>query len=224
MNETGKLYKCYKMSCNKCNDDENKYITEEEYRNLLDADGKIRCPEGHMDCGIQELKPEDYPKPPKNYKKVFFLAGAGLSILILAALIIVFSNSKDSNPKAKVKEVTQIDNEQAGNENVATQPEAANEVTKSLKVEETTPVTSGTQTKIYTNGNKYVGDFKNGIPDGVGTYYFKVQEQISKRDPQNRVGEPGDVLQGLWKEGYFVNGKLFDKQGTLKEVLILGTN
>lgn len=90
-----KLYKCYKATCNKCLNEENPYITEDEYNELLDADGKIRCPEGHTECGIQELTPEDYANlnPPKDKKK-YILIGGGLLVLVLIIGTAIFFTSK----------------------------------------------------------------------------------------------------------------------------------
>lgn len=82
MSNTMKLYKCYKGTCGKCLDEENPYITEDEYKDLLDADGKIQCPEGHLECGIQELRTEDLPKPPTDNKKRLKVFG-GIALLIL---------------------------------------------------------------------------------------------------------------------------------------------
>ena len=52
---------------------------------------------------------------------------------------------------------------------------------------------------IYSNGDKYVGEFKDGEKHGQGTYI--------KPEGRKYVGE--------WKDGERWNGTLFDKQGKI---------
>jgi len=75
MEPNNKLYKCYKPGCNKADDSANPYLTQSEYDELL-VEGKLICPESHEVCGIQELKPEDYPKKPKDNKKLFLVVAS----------------------------------------------------------------------------------------------------------------------------------------------------
>lgn len=100
MSDNIKLYKCYKGTCSKCLNEEDPYITADEYKELLDADGKVQCPEGHLDCGIQELKPEDYPKPPKDNKKLFIIGGGILVVVLLIAGVVFMFSGKSKYDKA----------------------------------------------------------------------------------------------------------------------------
>ena len=51
----------------------------------------------------------------------------------------------------------------------------------------------GIGTAIYSNGNKYVGEFTNGIPNGKGVMNFM----------------DGDEFSGTWINGKFVDGELY---------------
>lgn len=95
MGDNVKLYKCYKGTCSKCLNEENPYFTEDEYKAFLDTEGKIQCPEGNLECGIQELKPEDYPKPPRDNKKLFIIAGGILGVLLIVAAIFLFTGKSN---------------------------------------------------------------------------------------------------------------------------------
>ena len=220
--ETKYYYKCTNTDCNNFYDKVLFVIGEDEEK---------ECPKCHSQeiALASELEVKHYLKDPdaeivdpifdKPKRKLWLPIGIGVSLVALALILILILPDKktpvvEPDPEAQTTHVeTSVEEAQPSEEMVTEDPGQGSGT-----------YNSGENTISFANGNKYMGDIKNGVPDGVGTYYFKVREIISKRDPQNRVGEPGDVLQGLWKEGYFVNGKLFDKQGTLKEVLILGTN
>ncbi|MDY0103450.1 MAG: tetratricopeptide repeat protein [Lentimicrobium sp.] len=125
-----KLYKCYKGTCSKCLNEENPYLTEDEYKDLLDVEGKLQCPEGHLDCGIQELKPEDYPKQPKDKKKLFLLGGGILILLLIIGGVFAYINFQ----KNKIKNVVEIGKAVIGDDNIDKVKNTLNEgVTKLLE-------------------------------------------------------------------------------------------
>ena len=105
MEPNNKLYKCYKPGCNKADDSANPYLTQSEYDELL-LEGKLICPESHEICGIQELKPEDYPKKPKDNKKIFIIGAAILCFLVIigVAFMIIGKTKSKINTGIKVIE------------------------------------------------------------------------------------------------------------------------
>lgn len=130
MENNFKLYKCYKGTCSKCLNEENPYLTEDEYKDLLDADGKLQCPEGHLDCGIQELKPEDYPKQPKDKKKLFLLGGGILLFLFILGGVFAYINFQ----KNKVENVVEIAKSVIGDSTINVVENTLNEgITKLLE-------------------------------------------------------------------------------------------
>lgn len=206
---------------------------QKEIKQLINSK---RCPFCDNDL-VEAIEVKQRKKLPMKF---FLVGGTSLVVILIILSIFLFKPFKKSETLTTSDTLTTPPTSVQTNSEVAeslppTQGQDIMEETSSTnKTVVTNTVTtteskSGTSAKesnslIFPNGNKYIGDIKNGKPSGVGAYYFKVQEQISKKDPKNRMGEPGDVLQGLWKDGYFVNGKLFDSQGNVKEVLILGTN
>ena len=77
---------------------------------------------------------------------------------------------------------------------------------------------TGTGTKQYSIG-KYVGDLKNGIPEGNGKFYYSCHVQIAKHDTDNpaHYAEAGDWFDGTWGNGDIVSGALYSKDGKIKE-------
>ena len=77
-------------------------------------------------------------------------------------------------------------------------------------------VTTGA--KQYTIG-KYVGELKNGIPEGNGKFYYTCRVQIAKHDTDNppHYAEAGDWFDGTWGNGDIVSGALYSKDGKIKE-------
>lgn len=73
-------------------------------------------------------------------------------------------------------------------------------------------------TKTYYFG-KYVGNLKNGIPEGDGKMYYNRRIQIAKHDTDNppHYAEAGDWFYGNWGNGDIVSGALYRKDGTIKE-------
>ncbi len=243
-----KLYRCYKATCNKCLNEENPYITEDEYNELLDADGKIRCPEGHIECGIQELSPEDYAKlnPPKDKKK-YIIIGGGLLVLvvIIGAFFFFTTKSKVEQTKDVVKVVDKVvttisntskegDNGVKGNIKVpsSTQTEDKKETERTTGnpgiIAEPIDSRQPTESVIVEHATVkydfgyYEGPTKNGIAHGQGIMYFNQRQIINPNDPEKRYAEAGEYVSGVFHNGYLVNGKLFGKDKQQKAALFIG--
>lgn len=78
---------------------------------------------------------------------------------------------------------------------------------------------SGTLTLPY---GTYVGDIKNGRAEGQGKMTYNVRTLISKHDSKKRYAEPGEYVIGTWYGGQLDFGKLFAKNGDIKETLTIG--
>ncbi len=129
MEQINKLYKCYKPGCNKADDTDNPFLTQSEYDELI-IDRKLICPESHEVCGIQELKPEDYPKQPKDKKKLFLLGGGILILLLIIGGVFAYINFQ----KNKVKALVEIAKSVVGDSNINEVKNTLNEgVTKLLQ-------------------------------------------------------------------------------------------
>lgn len=129
MEQSNKLYKCYKPGCNKADDSDNPFLTQSEYDELM-INGKLICPENHEACGIQELKPEDYPKPPKDKKKLFLLGGGIMILLLIIGGVFAYINFQ----KSKIKNVVEIGKAVIGDDNIDKVKNTLNEgITKLLE-------------------------------------------------------------------------------------------
>lgn len=103
--------------------------------------------------------------------------------------------------------------------NIIPEPKPTEEVSQPEPKLETT-----TNKITLPNGDTYDGSTKNGKMHGKGKYYFNSDGIISKNDPMERRAESGNYIVGEWFEGELYKGKLFDKNGTLKENIIIGRN
>jgi len=90
--------------------DENPFIIEDEYNKPLDTDGKIQCPEAHLDYGIQKLKSEDNPKSSRDKKKLILIISAILciTIIVIAVVLLIGGNNKTNKEKEVVKTTPQV--------------------------------------------------------------------------------------------------------------------
>ena len=94
-------------------------------------------------------------------------------------------------------------------------------VAKFKKIKSTQPLPPEDPTKgtIKYSIGKYVGDLKNGIPEGDGKFYYTCRVQIAKHDTDNpaHYAEAGDWFNGTWGNGDIVSGALYSKDGKIKE-------
>lgn len=76
-----------------------------------------------------------------------------------------------------------------------------------------------TKCTIQYSFGKYVGECKNGIPEGDGKMYYSCRVQIAKHDTDNpaHFAEAGDWFDGTWGNGDIVSGALYSKDGKIKE-------
>ena len=77
---------------------------------------------------------------------------------------------------------------------------------------------------IFENGDYYIGQFKNGLRDGLGKQYYKNKilqyDGMWKSDMRNGHGvyyyENGNYFVGFWKNNEkVVNGELYNKNGEI---------
>jgi hypothetical protein len=240
MSEQSKLYKCYKEGCYFRQDHtDGPFLTQMEFDSILN-DGKLNCPEDNENCGLQELKLEDYPKPIKDNKKLYTLICGAVGLVALTVFLFMFftGNKKESTETVQEPVIIETPISEEVQEVLETVPVVAPEAIEPVKPEpvvetpvqakpttlkNTTPsAPKGTQTKNFSGGSKYVGEMQNGEMQGLGTFYYGQHELISPRDLKKRYAEAGDYLIGEFYEGKVVSGKLYDSSNTLKEVMMIG--
>ena len=208
----------------------------------IDNSGKeiLICPVcSEKDIAILDPQPiigAGIKKENKNWKLIGLVV---LIVLMIIAMIFVFSGNSKTEPKTPVETPPVVETpvvEVPAPTPVVPDPpvvKAEEPVVAVAPVEEAKPVTikkaatkvttpKGTQTKKFPGGGKYVGEMKNGEMQGLGTFYYGQHELISPRDMKKRYAEAGDYLIGEFYEGKVVSGKLYDSSNTLKEVIMIG--
>mgnify|MGYP003301750239 CR=1 FL=1 len=155
------------------------------------------------ECG-QELR--ECPPPKKFNPKPIIIAIIALVVLGGGGVAVYFGLSKKTVEEKLVEEVV---------------------VDEVVEVVEPTPVV---EEKAQTpepqtpkpQGYTWTGEWKNGKAHGVGTYTYKVETLIDKRDPQKRVAKVGDYIIGEYHRGKLVQGRWYDKDNNLKGSIIIG--
>ena len=70
-------------------------------------------------------------------------------------------------------------------------------------------------------GGSYIGELKNKQPHGMGTIRYNSRTVI-RSTPKQSIAEPGYTLSGEFYEGRLVQGKLFNREDNLVEIIIIG--
>lgn len=79
------------------------------------------------------------------------------------------------------------------------------------------------QTTLKFPSGTYSGEVNDkGLFQGIGTYTYAQRKLISNKDIKKRYAESGDYFIGEWNQGNVVQGKLYDKNNKLKEVIMIG--
>lgn len=216
--QNNKLYKCYKEGCSfRFDHPEGEFLSQSEF-DEYSKDGKIYCPEGNFNCGLQELRPEDYPKPPKPPINLMLILISVISVVFAVALIMLINNLLDggdgeSEIKKRIETEVELETEMEPIEPVI--PEKDEETV----IVDTEP--EGTATLQF-SGKIYKGEVLDGRPHGLGTLEFKKRTIISEKDPAKREAEAGDYVTGTFHKGYLYQGKHFDRNNRLKDVISIG--
>ena len=183
-------------------------------------------------CGA-ELKWETIEvKKPLNPK---LIAAIAAGVLLIGGLVFFFIGG--SSDKTETAEVAKVDTAAVAPPEaeepatpaepvVAENPEPAKTTQAAANSGSEPKVAAGSAPKgtqsLTVGGNSYKGEVLNGKPHGMGTMYYKKTTQISPKDMKKRMAEEGDYLTGEFFEGNVVQGKLFDADNNIKEVIMIG--
>jgi len=67
----------------------------------------------------------------------------------------------------------------------------------------------GVGTLFYVNGDKYIGEFVNGVKEGVGTYFWSNQIHLKKYVGEFENGKFGKLGKIYYKSGQIFEGEVF---------------
>lgn len=77
-------------------------------------------------------------------------------------------------------------------------------------------------TETYPNGDVYVGEQLNCLPDGWGKMTYKEARRFPQFEIYGHEVDAGDYLEGIWRGGEFSSGKRYDSSGNFIETWIRG--
>ena len=88
---------------------------------------------------------------------------------------------------------------------------------------------NGVGTRIFLNGDKYIGEFDEGRKDGLGIFTWSDGEKYvgswknGKRNGQGTTTYPNGYRSvGEWKYHYLLNGIYYDKNGNIQYKYVNG--
>ncbi len=96
---------------------------------------------------------------------------------------------------------------------IETKPTVA--VSKRIKTEQT--VSKGQLDLGYAT---WVGNIRNGKPDGKGTMTFSASHRIDSRDSQKRMAEGGERIEGTYVNGHLDEGRWYKSDGTTEYIML----
>lgn len=171
-----------------------------------------------IDKGLANLlsvltgQPSDVPSIKKNKHSFVYIAVA--TLIIIALLCSWYYLLRDKmNASTVIEEGTNV-------------PEAVSvELEKIVKDDQ--PINpskseSSENSIVDDKANMFSGTIISGYPDGEGKYTFKDDRRIDMHDTRERTAESGDYIIGEWDHGHLIQGKWYDSNGQVKEVIILG--
>lgn len=84
------------------------------------------------------------------------------------------------------------------------------------------PAKAGGKGCLNLSYGTYVGEIKNGYPEGMGRLTYSRSRQINRYDKKGRTASAGDYVIGEFVHGFLVQGKHYSANGDLIESLIVG--
>lgn len=215
-----------------------KVFDESELR--TDDFGNKKSPDGFDVITLAEFEEKEKKEKDEKRKKLTkLIAAIAAGVLLIGGLVFFFvGSSSDTHETAEVPKVDTTVVAPPVSEASATPSETVEpeEAEKSEPVTTTATSTNsgsnntkasgssapkGTQS-LSVGGNTYKGEVLNGKAHGMGTMYYKKSTQLSPKDLKKRMAESGDYLTGEFFEGNVVQGKLFDADNNVKEVVMIG--
>jgi hypothetical protein len=213
---------------------EKKTFTKEE---AIDVMGQLCCPscQQPLEDPIVTTRKQAEKKVAKYKKNIKLIASISAVVLLIVAIVFFIkrSNSNENEKVVETKKVKEQPKIKPEKKNTQPTPEAEpipepepekvvnQEPVKKQSSTAKNNVPKGMQT-LSIGGNTYKGEVLNGKPHGMGTMYYRKSTQISPKDLKNRMAENGDYLTGEFYQGYVVQGKLFDSNNNVKEVVMIG--
>lgn len=68
------------------------------------------------------------------------------------------------------------------------------------------------------------GEMRQGKPHGLGTMTYKTERRVDSRDPAETYAAAGDKMEGEFRNGHWEYGTLYNKAGTPKAKLSIGSD
>jgi len=212
MANQNKQYICNNPGCENFYDSYEIIINQNEV--IPGTESETCCPKCSLPLMDYELYLDEQKDLKNSKRKKMLLMGlssvlvVGIALAVYFVLIPMLGQESTETVKDTGVEITE--------------PATPMQPTSQTEITNKAVNTNDGQSKTFADGSKYVGAFKNGKMEGMGTYYYAKRQLISEKDLKKRYAEKGDYFIGEFHNDRVVSGKLYSSDNTVKEVVIIG--
>lgn len=188
-----------------------------------------------------DIYSENYVSITEWWKKPVTWTIAAVTVLLLFGVLWYFSSNDDpqsgklqptietktsfieETDAAAEKEQDSVGIKSPANENTSAHDiRPKNELTP-LQKQIVKPIPTEAESSVGTLNLGYAtwnGSIRGGKPDGKGTMTFMASHRIDSRDPNGRVAEVGDRIEGTYIKGHLDEGRWYKSDGTTEYIML----
>ncbi len=214
--------------------------SKKQKKNPRDTNPYNGTPEEHNGHHNKNNNVSDPPKRSRSKKPIIW--GGGICVTLLGVAIMWYTSSYNtSHPKQSTTEVKvnnsspkdslssnkhpiiKTERSRLKKENaVPTTITKTNKPTKEKHDEKIHPKAKETAQSGSLNLNYAIwnGGIKKGKPNGKGTMTFTSNHRIDSRDPNKRIAETGERIEGTYINGHLEEGRWYKSDGSTEYIMI----
>ena len=170
--------------------------------------GQIESVDNNQPDLQQILEGANQP-PTKNKSSWMWIIAACIGFLVLAGVI--FANSSSVNSQKEAKDDKYNDIRVAKAKEIAEDPDLfeidKDRLDSDVYIDYSLGIFSSKSNTIKDKDGFYIGELKNGIPDGYGVFYYKVE---NNDDGSKAWGS--NMLLGEWKQGNLKSSSIVERR------------
>lgn len=194
-------------------DDDLEYFLSSKQR--IQASNNTRKDFANIEKLIREYRHQNSHKtaegpdvPPQRRNVLWVVLSSVMLVVFILASSVLYNRSKIINKEKPLSTIIE--------------PTVDNEEAIDLKLEPETPTQIIPKAKKDSQANTFSGTISGGLPNGYGILRFRSTRRIDLHDPEERIAQPGDYIEGNWEYGHLNYGKWHKADGSEAVFIQLG--